>query len=43
MRLVKKAAKELKAGYGIKYDKKIVDIALNLIKKKKGKPFWIDS
>jgi len=40
---IKKAAEELKQGYGTKYDSKIVAVALKLIKQNKGKPFWKNS
>jgi PAS domain S-box-containing protein len=37
---IKKALKELKDGIGTKYDSKIVEVAEELIRKNKGKPFW---
>jgi len=40
---IKKAVDELKKGYNIKYDGKIVDVALKLIKKNKDQPFWVNS
>jgi HD-GYP domain-containing protein (c-di-GMP phosphodiesterase class II) len=37
---IDKALEELKSGRGIKYDAKITDIAIDIIKKNKGKVFW---
>ncbi|MDP8265930.1 MAG: HD domain-containing phosphohydrolase [Candidatus Aceula meridiana] len=39
---IKKAIAELKKGSGRKYDSKIVKIALGLIKKNHGNPFWLN-
>ena len=37
---IDKALEELKSGRGIRYDAKITDIAIDIIKKNKGKVFW---
>jgi len=37
---IEEAIKELKSGSGTRYDSKVVNIALKLIKDNKGKPFW---
>ncbi len=37
---IKKAIKELKSGAGKKYDKKIVDVVISIIKKNNGRVFW---